>query len=959
MDNAVRTPPTRTRADRGVAMAMDIPSGIVVLIAVMLGARTARVEAADQVRLEITRDTWVSSYPGEEDANLGGAGKLKLKGIQEFSLIDVDPAPLRGRVVEGATLHLFALSRDVPLRVTVSTLATDWVEGTARSYRTQAGSAAFTWAAHGTRRWAHAGSDLTAVMHGVGQTRWSFADAGPPDERGHRPIGIDPLVVAARVAGISHGLVLFDDVGSEYTRDGMKFAYHVFRNRFVASREARPDQRPYVTVRLGPVDDQAPGPIADLRVDTTGLPAGEAMLTWTTPRDAGAAGTIGFHLRWHPDPATPWDACHVVPRCLIPLAGAPGEPVVMRLRDLETRGQQRIALRARAVDAAGNAGPDRAHTVALAPGVAIDLAPAPADAFTAPPGPHPALSVVDALDKVHPETGRLVPSRRAGYRRANHLWSASRRLVRLYAARNETVSFQVVLAGASAGLRPSLAFGEGPDAPRVTWHRLGHVRTPAGRLTDPLVPLNASAPGPPAPPGCTALLADVHVPHGAAPGPRRAVLRLRDGDRDTGLNIALHVWDFTLPDHLSFIPQMNCYGLPEAHERAYYRLAHEHRTCLNRLGYNWRGRVHPGLAPVRRGTDFDWSAFDRRFGPLLDGSAFADLPRRNVAVEAFYLPINETWPMDLAAHFRGGYWADAALPAAYWRELSQAAAAFARHFAARRWHDTFFEFYLNNKVYHKKDRWDRASAPWVFDEPANTQDFWALRCYGLAFQRGVAPVRGRVKMAFRCDISRPQWQRDLLDGVLDVNVVGGDGARYARMVMDRKDRYGEIVYQYGSTNHVAHDNLQAVRWCLRAWAFGADGVLPWQTIGTERSWQEGDPLCLFYPPRAGSTGPLPSVRLLAYRRGQQDVEYLTILAALLDVPRHAAAAAVRRALAADDEAGDDVFATADPIALWRLRTRVGAIIDRRRPAPRLRWRELRTPDRHVDGLRRDHLVATP
>ena len=41
---------------------------------------------------------------------------------------------------------------------------------------------------------------------------------------------------------------------------------------------------------------------------------------------------------------------------------------------------------------------------------------------------------------------------------------------------------------------------------------------------------------------------------------------------------------------------MNCYGLPE-NERDYYRLAHRHRTVLNRLPYNQNGQMQDGCAP--------------------------------------------------------------------------------------------------------------------------------------------------------------------------------------------------------------------------------------------------------------------------------------------------------------------------------------------------------------------------
>lgn len=166
------------------------------------------------IRIPVTRDTWVSSFHDEQDANLGRATRLKTKGIQEFSLIDLSPQHLRGRVISGATLHLHCRSEASLKRTTVSTLATDWVEGTATRYRTQSGSASFNWAAQNQKPWAWPGSDITAVINGQGNTIWRFDDASPPDKDNWQSIVVDPSVVAARVAGLSYGFVVFDDVGN-------------------------------------------------------------------------------------------------------------------------------------------------------------------------------------------------------------------------------------------------------------------------------------------------------------------------------------------------------------------------------------------------------------------------------------------------------------------------------------------------------------------------------------------------------------------------------------------------------------------------------------------------------------------------------------------------------------------------------------------------------------------------
>ncbi len=222
---------------------------------------------------------------------------------------------------------------------------------------------------------------------------------------------------------------------------------------------------------------------------------------------------------------------------------------------------------------------------------------------------------------------------------------------------------------------------------------------------------------------------------------------------------------------------MNCYGLP-SNEDKYYQLAHVHRTVLNRLPYSQHGTIADGCAPAWDGHGFDWTTWDRRFGPYLDGSTFRGLPRQNVPLECFYLPLHENWPTPIDKNYNGDTWADRAFSDRYRREQVEATRKIAEHFQQRGWHNTIFQIYLNNKNTFKKKGWSRGSSPWILDEPAHFQDFWALRWFGGLYHEGLAGTSPAVKIMFRCDISRPQWQRDLLDGVLDYTVVGRRFRRY-------------------------------------------------------------------------------------------------------------------------------------------------------------------------------------
>ncbi len=415
-------------------------------------------------------------------------------------------------------------------------------------------------------------------------------------------------------------------------------------------------------------------------------------------------------------------------------------------------------------------------------------------------------------------------------------------------------------------------------------------------------------------------LAEIFVPRSAPAG--RHTVRLA-----VGCAVPLVVWDFALPERLSFVPQMNAYGLPDAQEIAYYRMAHEHRCCLNCLRYNWQGRVAEGCARERRPTD-------RGTGGLgTAGSARCWTARpspictaRAAAVDFFYLPLNENWPMDHERAYRGGYWIERAYPDSYWAQFRAAGRQFAQHIAQRGWAHTTFEFYLNNKVYFKAQRgsWSKCSAPWIFDEPVNTQDFWALRRFGREF---LAATSGAPNLVFRCDISRPEWQRDLLDGICGEEVVGGALRTYRDRILARQARFGQRILTYGSPNKIGTPNLQASAWCLDAWCLGADGVVPWNTIGTANSWTEPDQTCLFYPT---AKGPLPSLRLKAFCHGQQLVEYLTIFTRLTGHDRRAVAEAVRREVglagrlrkASDDDAGSMSYDGVSAEGLERLRYRL-------------------------------------
>ncbi len=925
--------------------------------------------AGEPIRAPVTRDAWVSAADGERDGNNGGATKLKAKGQQEYILLDIDPAPFKGKIITGALLHIRSASpRKAPFaRLGVSTAATEWGEGRSSRYRPEKGGASFNQAAHGIRDWAHPGSTIMEASFGRGGTIWKFAEASPPDPEGWQRCAVDADVVAARAAGLSRGFLVADEVGHTWSLDKGAFEYTYFPNRWGYSRESRGDE-PWMEVWVNGEDAIPPEPVSEIRVEVEGLPRGEALVRWATPKDHGGGKTLGFHVAYVQNGQE-----KEAPRYMTPMAGGPGEEVAMHIRGLSCDSCENMALTVRPVDSAGNVGKPFTREIVLSPGapmpeipeVEIEEAPREVDL---PGVGDVTVSVVDLLDKVDPVTGLMTPPRKKGYKGANHLFSAKEKTIRLQAARNETVAFQLILEGRGDNLRIDYSF-ENHGELETKRHQFAYVAITDknGRQTailpDPLLPVDGvvsipSASGRTGVPGQTshALICELYVPHQTPPGRKSGLLTIATGSEQLTLTVDLLVWNFTLPDKLSFVPEMNAYNTASPYKGYdYYRLAHEHRTCLNRLPYGWHGQNE--FAPEWSGSDFDWAEWDKHVAPLLDGSAFSDLPRKNEPVDFFYLPFNENWPVDLFKHYTPSYWADEAFGDAYKNELQRAFRSCAEHVREKGWNETIFQYYLNNKIYYRK-KFNRSSAPWVLDEPMNTQDFWALRWYGLLWKQAVEPVRGDARMWFRADVSYTQFSRNLFWNVVDLEYLGGSNGQKTRMKRAESLLWTKSYFaEYGVTNKIEDSNAQPALWCLSAWSGGAMGVLPWQTICGKNSWKRGEQTALFYP---HPTGPKPSVRLKAYTRGQQDVEYLMLFKEVFRAPRHAIVqwlktnihlppALDKGSIRGADGAG---HAKMDASALWKMRYRLGGMISEKTPPYKRslvhfetpRWKEERLPD---------------
>ena len=960
-------------------------------------AAVRRVEA-ETLRFPAIRDLYVSSASGEEEGNNGASPRLKVKGYQEFSLLDFDVAKLRGRKIKKAKIGVKLASEERLHQVTVGSIVVPWSEGDGTSYAKVSEASSFRWRANPNVPWSDATdadvySDITSVTFGEGGSFWASGEASEPLD-GWQTIPIDPRLVAARAAGISTGFVFFDDVGTELIRrgaDGEEVEIRLFPNRFFYSRDQNAASAPYLEVvveeEVSAKDkrEKVAAPTG-LAARTDGLPWGEVEISWTVPKTTSRR-LIGFQARI--------DGVDV-PQSLIPAPKINGyltsqERYVARLSNLGLKPGKPKKWELVAVDELG----ERSAPASLRFDVSDDKPSfwnelvavkksETAEGKTAskvkrtsdlnaqlPMLAGSKVAVLNEFDKAT-ETGELIPRRPENYKASNAIWNARERRIDLAAARGEFVGFQIAFDGDARKVRAAIRWnsnlnvgkeiiyvkdGKGKNAakstPRTTFYRLARVETARGKIGDPAIPLATSEMNVNG--GCDAFYCELYVPQDAPAGEWSGTLRLTSDGETLDLKINLDVWNFNIPNELSFLPEMNCYSLP-ANELEYYKLAQLHRTYINRVPYSHRGTVGDGLAPKYDAAtrSFDWRDWDRRFDSLFDGSAFADSPRGATPIEAFYLPFFENFPANIFEEYDETVRpVDAAFSDDYKKSLHGALKDAAQHFAESGWNDSRFLFYLNNKMDYKRNGWSRASSPWLLDEPASFQDFTALRFFAkqldsaltdagfatkgnkLAEKEGESGAASRP-ILFRADISRPQWSRDSLDGLLDVNVVAGDVfRRYNRRVLERRDRFGELVYAYGTTAAPELNGWQPVAWSLDAWSLGADGIVPWQTIGNDESWKNGDELSLFYPATEEGGGKVvASLRLKAYRRGQQDVEYLTALCNATGRPRWDVAQALRKRLSLEarstfryaEDAGTQDYPDFSSEEWERMRREIGAFL---------------------------------
>ncbi len=830
--------------------------------------------AAQTIQVPVTADNSIIDVKGERDLNMGKASSLRIKSFQHHLILKLDTTALQGKTVTSARLRYTPLKFTLN-RVSVSTIQGDWGEGDSGGFAKSVGGSTYDSGFHandGGTPWAWPGSHFPDVVYGNAFSLQTESTSLVVD--GRYDWIVPPDLVHANAVGAAYGLAVFES------------EHDVSRNPTVASVE-NAGAAPYLEVILGPAE-AAPDDFGAVEVVDADTEPGEVVLELAAPSGA-------FAYRITVDGVE-------LPRYQIPFAAAAGVSQRVRIRDVLTPGQSAEVLLLAVSRSGATNTPKTVQVTGASP------APLPYPEAGLPevdPGGSGVIEAGDLRVWAAPETDKIRPDGAfletvpAEYRGANGRFGGKR--IRLRAARRETVAFVLVLEAVDQPVTNLTVAVEAPDGVAARVQALRSITTGDGPLPEVLVgpegtTLGASlgdlaTNGDTGAPGAKVqqVLIELEIPAGYTAGKYEGQVQISGGATAT---VPLDLWvrDFSLPAATTFLLELNTYSYPNYYATfgAIQRLVRRFRCHVNVVPYAHSGRtrmdmIKPDGSSMDEDGYNDFKAGDKTgnwapdftwaFGPFFTGEAFDGPPLRQ-----FYLTFHENWPLPMKAfHAAGNMDAFTTFDPSYGQTWTDVLTDFAKLAADSGWSGTGFQVYLNNKPGPNNP------TPWSLDEPASLWDFRALNYYSTLFDE--AALGAGVDIRFRVDISRPEYHRGHLDRVdlyvCNAGVCGG----FARTVADQREKLGFEYWTYGSANAVTASNHHIQAWAAITFGQGGNGVLPWQTLGKGASFLAGadDGAQRLAMVVVAEDAQAPEVwgtlRLAAYRRAQQDMEYLRLMQA--------------------------------------------------------------------------------
>jgi hypothetical protein len=902
---------------------------------------------AEEIKVPIIADNSICCHQGgkkkddsETDFNQGASQRIKMKGIENILVLKFDPLLLRDKKITQAWLYLKpAESNHMVRKVGFSTIATDWNEGVSNNEKGRKGDSCYLSPALGAGgAWAGPNSCFLDVIWGRGGTFWTQSMI--QEENGWFKIPVDGRLLEACAAGLSYGIAVSDDNGQ--TKNIHKDLLNGLNgsNNYFFSKDAK-EFHPYFVVQAEPTEPIPPS--ANKKIELHAVPwergatleKGGIEIQWQGPAtEAERQQILGYRLGTSMGDL---DMLHI-PRWMnssIPPVGEMAKaflgnlpaatPIRVTITSIGRGGQIMGWGEAHGTTSARFAAPIPLRTVQIQPSSkGNDLKNGVVRVWAMPD-----------LVKANPITGNVLEEDPAAYEgekkgefdQKNLVWDSASQTVRLNALKGEWIAFQLVCENLGAQplklvVKPgALKNGEtvGIPAESIRLSRAWYIKMPKtsdrGWYVDPLVPLAANEtfeiPDPknavPQQKNQTVYV-EMFVPKKLKPGNYQGDVSVIVGEKPPlNVKVSLDVGHATIPDEAHFVWSMNNYSSPGnfsekkdvrspeflAMEQGYYRLAHEHRTTLAVLHYYQNGKWEEDCMPPLAGEGkamkvSDWSIWDKRFGPLYDGSAFKGT-EREIPLDHFYIGLQENWPTPMTEykwndvkweeHWKVAGTIEEGFSQKYKDQWVAVAKEYQRHIIEKKW-KTSFQAYMNNKYLYKKyddkkRHMTEGSSFWLLDEPMHIDDYMALAFYGRMVRE--AQNGNRLNMIHRVDVSRPEWGRDTLDRLVDLNDTGGH-AKFKEWLEDWRERYDQHIWTYGGTPNLTVSALAIELRAVDLFTHGAEGFVPWKTTGPDNSWTEFTDTTIFYTGKpVGVNGPCASLRLKAFRKGEQDVEYIWLM----------------------------------------------------------------------------------
>ena len=536
---------------------------------------------------------------------------------------------------------------------------------------------------------------------------------------------------------------------------------------------------------------------------------------------------------------------------------------------------------------------------------------------------HDMVKIDPTTGKAHEDNSAMFPEGLAGdYQRANYAWDSEQGTVKLQAAQNEVVAFQIILEPNQPVKGVTFRASElsGPDGSTIPAENISMFREwymevknsglPEGTslgdgwYPDALIPLEMGTERYGAPLDIPdlrnkvpeqknqAIWVDLYVPEQAAAGTYSGSIEI-GGPVEKSIRVELEVLNFKLPNTFHYMMCLNNYGninrMPMPMRIKYYQLMQKHRIYVS----NDAGRDTPDLN-VETG-EIDWTEFDKNSEPFLDGSAFTDKynygpgPMQGTPLVMQQLPFEAGIPR-YTKHSSAGAkgWPLNFIEKAHTPEYDKlfigTLKAFKNHFEEKGWTNTTYIVYCNGA-----------------DEPTHLKEYEDIRYLGMLVQN--ADVNPLIQ--FKVDIGNfstvtkkvPEFKSlqqmiDFLDPAIDYWVC--NGALYSVEHIQREIAKGRSSFYYG-TNHppgqggsfVDSESMGARVWALIAARYGLNGGEIWHFMFHFDDAWDGKPTDAkrsfygyaqhIYPDKGLGVDfgePIASIRLKGFRRGQQDAEYV-------------------------------------------------------------------------------------